>query len=708
MLSLDFDLSLESLAEAEAAIANPYLTHPEKGLELVARLIGQPLPDSIQEEQNALLAQLHELIHTDFMTLAEKGSYPGEAQALRELLTLEESLENLALFPDLTQKNIIGVGGGFSAGKSRFLNTFLGVNALPESLEPTTAIPSFITYGEHDDIVALNSFNHKASLDQDALQAITHAFNQRYRESVGESFGFSHILKLLMLHSSTLTWHKLAFLDTPGYSKADTQGSAQTDAAIAQRQLSEADHVLWLLNAKNGSIRSDDLDFLRTLNHGKPIFFVITQSDLVGENRIKAIMQSTREALKSSGIPCAGLMAWAAPMSGEHSAGYKMAGDDINKWLTTIEKEAKPNNYVKSYEAIFDGYIDYNNQGAERSRTQLSFLNHLLVNKAPDFSEEEQALLREMLKKQRSDQLTCKNQAEGFNKLKAAVSTQANLIIEKAYDSISSVSSLLSEAKTLYEKNEYNPAFEKFKKAADKNSSEAEYYIGVSYAKGHGVVKSNKSAADWYEKAANKQHNDAQYELGLCFLNGKGVNKDGEKAIYWLKQAAEQKHILANYQLGACYYHGEGVAKAQNTAQHFLQIAAQGNYPFANYLLGESYFHGRGATKDRNRAKTIFGKAIKGLQSAAYKNNPESQYYLANCHYYGFGIKENEQQAFKHYEMAAAQGLASAQYRVADCYFLGRGTAINKTLAKKFYSLAAAQGHEAAANDLKKYFSAKK
>ena len=45
--------------------------------------------------------------------------------------------------------------------------------------------------------------------------------------------------------------------------------------------------------------------------------------------------------------------------------------------------------------------------------------------------------------------------------------------------------------KTLYEKNEYNPAFEKFKKAADKNSSEAEYYIGVSYAKGHGVISSN-------------------------------------------------------------------------------------------------------------------------------------------------------------------------------------------------------------------------
>ena len=70
------------------------------------------------------------------------------------------------------------------------------------------------------------------------------------------------------------------------------------------------------------------------------------------------------------------------------------------------------------------------------------------------------------------------------------------------------------DAKTLYENSEYNAAFEKFKKAADKNSSEAEYYIGVSYAKGHGVIKSNKSAVDWYEKAANKQHIDANYELG--------------------------------------------------------------------------------------------------------------------------------------------------------------------------------------------------
>lgn len=202
-----------------------------------------------------------------------------------------------------------------------------------------------------------------------------------------------------MLHSPALAWQNLAFLDTPGYSKADTQGSAQSDAAIAQRQLSEADHVLWLLNAKNGSIRSDDLDFLRTLNPSQPVFFVVTQADLVGESRIQAILNSTQEAINNAGIPCAGLMAWAAPVNAE---GRPMAGENISDWLDNISKKPKFPNHEKLFESIFSNYIEFYTKNESDAKSKIDMLRTLVSS--PDLlSGKEINVIKNLIKDQEED-----------------------------------------------------------------------------------------------------------------------------------------------------------------------------------------------------------------------------------------------------------------------------------------------------------------
>jgi len=411
---LDFTLSAAELAAAENAAANPYLSDPARGLQLLARLIGQPCPDALDARQRQSLAELHRLIHERFIALAARGSYPGEARALRELQALEESLENLALFPDLAKKTIVGVGGGFSAGKSRFLNTLLGVDLLPESLEPTTAIPSFITRGEAD-IVALNSFNHRVALDRDALQAITHAFTHHYRASLDESFGFAHALKLLMLHQRDIPWGNLAFLDTPGYSKADAQGACQTDEGIALKQLTEADRVLWLLNAKNGSIRQDDLQFLRTLKHPHPVFFVVTQADLVGPARIQAILDSTAQALEEAGIARAGLAAWAAPPNALE--GKQMGGDDIRAWLDTLNGQPKRTQKRLACARVLDGIIAHNSNALANNRALLAAMNEL-VPIASSLADNRLEAVRQQVDRLRNDQRRLNELVGAFGELK--------------------------------------------------------------------------------------------------------------------------------------------------------------------------------------------------------------------------------------------------------------------------------------------------
>ena len=664
-MSLDFNFSLEELEAAEAATANPYLSHPARGLQLLARLIGHPAPEAVQEAQRAQLARLHALIHQDFIALTARGSYPGEAQALRHLLALEDALENLALFPDLASKRVVGVGGGFSAGKSRFLNTLLGVDLLPESLEPTTAIPSFITRGEAN-IVALNCFDHRIALDRDALQAITHAFNDHYRGSLGEGFGFAHILKLLMLHQPHLPWDGLAFLDTPGYSKADAEGAAETDQNIALRQLTEADHVLWLLSAKNGSIRQDDLDFLRRLNHPQPIFFVVTQADLVGEARIDAILESARAAIEQAGIPCAGLMAWAAPLGSEH--GERIAGDDVRVWLGQLDSRPKYTQHRRNCEQILDGYIRHNQDSLADSRKKLALLNTLLPL-ADQLPESERSTLQGLIREQRHSQGAFKEQVEQFIALKGEIlKLVGDIVGEVAVDAPSS-DEIFRQAIQHHDQQRYELAATHFLQAAMLGHASAQFNLGVYHANGVAVAQSDEQAVAWYRKAAEQEHASAQFNLAAHYDTGIGVAPDQYQSAKWYSRAARQGHKEAQFILGLGYANGQGVPHDEQQAIEWLQKAAAQDHLEAQFHL---------------------------LQLSASKGNINSQYALAICHETGRGTAEDLAQSVHWYKEAAKAGHPDAQLNIGKHYLSGEVLTKNSAHAKSWLRKSAAQGNQRA------------
>lgn len=664
-MSLDFNFSLEELEAAEAATANPYLSHTAHGLQLLARLIGHPAPEAVQDAQRAQLARLHTLIHQDFIALTARGSYPGEAQALRQLLALEDALENLALFPDLASKSVVGVGGGFSAGKSRFLNTLLGVDLLPESLEPTTAIPSFITRGAAN-IVALNSFNYRITLDRDALQAITHAFNDHYRDSLGEGFGFAHILKLLMLHQPRLPWGNLAFLDTPGYSKADAEGAAETDQGIALRQLTEADHVLWLLSAKNGSIRQDDLDFLRRLNHPQPIFFIVTQADLVGEARIGAILDSTRAAIKQAGIPCAGLLAWAAPLGSEH--GERIAGDDVRAWLDQLDSQPKYTQHRRTCEQVLDGYIRHNQDSLAGSRKKLALLNTLLPL-ADQLPESERSTLQELIREQRRNQSVFKEQAEQFAALKEeALEVVGTIVGELAIDE-PDCEALFQQALHYHNQEQYELAAEYFLHSAKLEYAAAQFNLGLYHAQGLGVTKSDEQASAWYRKAAEQGHVSAQFNLAVSYDTGSGVAQDIREAAKWYGLAAQQGHGGAQYNLAMYYIHGQGVSADRQKASEWLEKAAGQGLPEAQFQV---------------------------LHVSANEGDQHSQHVLAKCYETGYGTDVDIAQAVTWYKAAAKAGHPEAQLKIAEHYLLGKFLTKNAAHAKSWLRKSAEQGNKRA------------
>ena len=92
------------------------------------------------------------------------------------------------------------------------------------------------------------------------------------------------------------------------------------------------------------------------------------------------------------------------------------------------------------------------------------------------------------------------------------------------------------------------------------------------------MKKDEVKAVKWYRKAALRGDADAQFNLGVCYAKGEGVEKDEVEAVKWYRKAALQGHADAQFNLGIRYAKGRGVEKDEVEAYKWVLLAdAQGN-----------------------------------------------------------------------------------------------------------------------------------
>jgi len=135
--------------------------------------------------------------------------------------------------------------------------------------------------------------------------------------------------------------------------------------------------------------------------------------------------------------------------------------------------------------------------------------------------------------------------------------------------------------------------------------ADAQYYLGVMYAKGDGVAEDDAEAVKWYRKAAEQGHDGAQYNLGLMYANGEGVPENAAEAMKWYRKAAEQGNARAQNNLGVMYKRGVGVPEDDfwgwendtEAVKWYRKAAEQGNAT-AQSNLGVMYENGEGVPKD--------------------------------------------------------------------------------------------------------------
>ncbi|MDR2892149.1 MAG: sel1 repeat family protein [Deltaproteobacteria bacterium] len=168
----------------------------------------------------------------------------------------------------------------------------------------------------------------------------------------------------------------------------------------------------------------------------------------------------------------------------------------------------------------------------------------------------------------------------------------------------------LFKAGELYNAQKYEDAARLLKPLAEQGNQAAAFSMGLMEARGNLGAPDYVKARKWWEMAAGQNHPEAEYNLGLIYARGVQNGGDGAdpsqrdyaKAREWLERSAGHGHGGAMYALAGMARTGEGQAKDPAEAVRWFRQAAEIGHPDAQYQLGGMYLNGSGVTRDTQEA----------------------------------------------------------------------------------------------------------
>lgn len=281
--------------------------------QLVSRLLAAHPRDS------AGLARFRELLATDYMAFAEvESSLAAEAKALTLLQSIEQELALLVSFPDVRERTIVGIVGGFSSGKSEFINSFIRDSQvrLAVGLKPVTAIPSYVLATDERMIRGYSANGGHIDLDVDFYKNISHAFISSF------SFDLKSVMPFMCVgvHMKPECFSDICFIDTPGYNPPATAAEhSQGDRRTAVQFARQADSIVWLIGLdSNGTVPDSDLEFIQQIGvEGRSVYVVLTKADLKAEDDIGDILDEVQDRLDDEGLQIDGISAYSSTLREE-------------------------------------------------------------------------------------------------------------------------------------------------------------------------------------------------------------------------------------------------------------------------------------------------------------------------------------------------------------------------------------------------------
>jgi GTP-binding protein EngB required for normal cell division len=322
--------------------------------------------------RDEMFVLLLSLLRKDLRQLAEQES-PPDFLALS--FALEQELERLRQFSDfpyLAEKVVVAFGGAFSAGKSSLINALLGKKLLVTEVDPTTSLPTYLLKGEADVVLARNLFGKLITLSADEFASLTHDEPLLYGTHI------SQLLQAAMITRSDFPWQNLAFIDTPGYTKHDdSHGSARTDEQLARSQLNAAQAIVWVISAKDGGIKEEDIQFLASLEPTIPRLVVVSRADQVPEADIDRIVETIQQRLQERNLAPLAIV----PVSSRKPERFSQ--QLILEQLQLWNAEPRTLQFAQNFKRLFRRYEKHL---ADQQRLVNLYLNRLnrLLSAAPE------------------------------------------------------------------------------------------------------------------------------------------------------------------------------------------------------------------------------------------------------------------------------------------------------------------------------------
>lgn len=282
-------LSKSNSTKKKVIKVNPY-ENPDNVLDLMAKICSaRPsvetdiywniLHDALSKPVRG--ASLYEYLNTNWQKLANPD-FEEELKGLcRQISWNIQTREN-------TEHTQIVVAGGFSSGKSSFLNKLTKcTNLLPTGVEPVSVVKTYLYCSSDKKKVSVQGVNQKnvlVSLDPGVLQAIQHA-----KQS---NIYLASVLEKLFVEIPSKELDGLVFIDTPGYNNTDksNESNGKTDRQTAIEALGEGNVLFWLIDCERGTTVTDDLEMIKQFN-GKKVF-IFNKADKKGGAEAKKIVEN--------------------------------------------------------------------------------------------------------------------------------------------------------------------------------------------------------------------------------------------------------------------------------------------------------------------------------------------------------------------------------------------------------------------------------
>lgn len=192
-----------------------------------------------------------------------------------------------------TEHTQIVVAGGFSSGKSSFLNRLTNnTNLLPTGSDPVSVVKTYLYCSRNTKSVSVRGVNQKnvlVNLKPTVLQAIQHASKSNVY--------LASVLDKLFVEIPSNDLDGLVFIDTPGYNNTDkaNQSNGKSDRETAIEALAEGNVLFWFVDCERGTTVTNDIEIIKRFN-GKKLF-IFNKADKKGFEECRKIVEDASKTL---------------------------------------------------------------------------------------------------------------------------------------------------------------------------------------------------------------------------------------------------------------------------------------------------------------------------------------------------------------------------------------------------------------------------